>query len=97
MSMVLIAVTPQFPMTIIWITCMMAIYITNMMIIGTSALLMAAWSTPNTSINTDLIVATLQFLTATMSTTYTTATYTPPTATTGTNTKYSVSGRDGVR
>jgi hypothetical protein len=97
MSMVLIAVTPQFPMTIIWITCMMAIYITNMMIIGTSALLMAAWSTPNTSINTDLIVATLQFLTATMSTTYTTATYTPPTATTGTNTKYSVSGRGGVR
>jgi hypothetical protein len=95
--MVLIAVTPQFPMTIIWITCMMAIYITNMMIIGTSALLMAAWSTPNTNINTDLIVATLQFLTATMSTTYTTATYTPPTATTGTNTKYSVSGRDGVR
>ena len=97
MSMVLIAVTPQFPMTIIWITCMMAIYITNMMIIGTSALLMAAWSTPNTSINTDLIVATLQFLTATMSTTYTTATYTPPTATTGTNTKYSVSGRGDVR
>jgi hypothetical protein len=95
--MVLIAVTPQFPMTIIWITCMMAIYITNMMIIGTSALLMAAWSTPNTSINTDLIVATLQFLTATMSTTYTTATYTPPTATTGTNTKYSVSGRGDVR
>jgi hypothetical protein len=97
MSMVLIAVTPQFPMTIIWITCMMATYITNMMIIGTSALLMAAWSTPNTSINTDLIVATLQFLTATMSTTYTTATYTPPTATTGTNTKYSVSGRGDVR
>jgi uncharacterized membrane protein (DUF485 family) len=95
--MVLIAVTPQFPMTIIWITCMMAIYITNMMIIGTSAPLMAAWSTPNTSINTDLIVATLQFLTATMSTTYTTATYTPPTATTGTNTKYSVSGRGDVR
>jgi hypothetical protein len=95
--MVLIAVTPQFPMTIIWITCMMAIYITNMMIIGTSALLMAAWSTPNTSINTDLIVATLQFLTATMSTTYTTATYTPPTATTGTNTKFSVSGRGDVR
>jgi hypothetical protein len=97
MSMVLIAVTPQFPMTIIWITCMMAIYITNMMIIGTSALLMAAWSTPNTSINTDLIVATLQFLTVTMSTTYTTATYTPPTATTGTNTKYSVSGRGDAR
>jgi len=95
--MVLIAVTPQFPMTIIWITCMMAIYITNMMIIGTSALLMAVWSTPNTSINTDLIVATLQFLTATMSTTYTTATYTPPTATTGTNTKYSVSGRGDAR
>jgi hypothetical protein len=95
--MVLIAVTPQFPMTIIWITCMMAIYITNMMIIGTSALLMAAWSTPNTNINTDLIVATLQFLTATMSTTYTTATYTPPTATTGTNTKFSVSGRGDVR
>jgi hypothetical protein len=95
--MVLIAVTPQFPMTIIWITCMMAIYITNMMIIGTSALLMAAWSTPYTNINTDLIVATLQFLTATMSTTYTTATYTPPTATTGTNTKYSVSGRGDVR
>ena len=97
MSMVLIAVTPQFPMTIIWITCMMAIYITHMMIIGTSALLMAAWSTPNTSINTDLIVATLQFLTVTMSTTYTTATYTPPTATTGTNTKYSVSGRGDAR
>jgi uncharacterized membrane protein (DUF485 family) len=95
--MVLIAVTPQFPMTIIWITCMMAIYITNMMIIGTSALLMAAWSTPNTSINTDLIVATLQFLTVTMSTIYTMDTYTPPTATTGTNTKYSVSGRGGVR
>jgi uncharacterized membrane protein (DUF485 family) len=95
--MVLIAVTPQFPMTIIWITCMMAIYITNMMIIGTSALLMAAWSTPNTSINTDLIVATLQFLTATMSTIYTMDTYTPPTATTGTNTKYSVSGRGDVR
>jgi hypothetical protein len=95
--MVLIAVTPQFPMTIIWITCMMAIYITNMMIIGTSALLMAAWSTPYTNINTDLIVATLQFLTATMSTTYTTATYTPPTATTGTNTKFSVSGRGDVR
>ena len=42
MSMVLIAVTPQFPMTIIWITCMTVIYITNTMTIGTSALLMAA-------------------------------------------------------
>jgi hypothetical protein len=86
MSMALIAVTPQFPMTIIWITCTMGIYIISTRTIGMNVLLMAAWSTPNTSINTDPIVATLQFLTVTMSTTYTTATYTPPTATTGTNT-----------
>jgi hypothetical protein len=95
--MVLIAVTPQFPMTIIWITCMMAIYITNMMIIGTSALLMAAWSTPNTSTNMGQIVVMLQSPTVTTSTIYMMATYTPLMATTGTNTKYSVSGRGDVR
>jgi hypothetical protein len=95
--MVLIAVTPQLPMTIIWITCMMATYITNMMIIGTSALLMAAWNTPNTSINTDLTVDMSPFHMVITLITYTTATYTPPTATTGTNTKYSVSGRGDVR
>ena len=86
-----------FHTMIIWITCMMGIYITNMTITGTNAPLMAVSSTPNTNINTDQNVATLQFLTVTMSTTYTTATYTPPTATTGTNTKYSVSGRGDVR
>jgi hypothetical protein len=75
-----------FHTMIIWITCMMGIYITNMTITGTNAPLMAVSSTPNTNINTDQNVATLQFLTVTMSTTYTTATYTPPTATTGTNT-----------
>ena len=86
MSMAPIAVTPQFPMTIIWITCTMGIYITNTMTIGTSAQSTVVSSTPNTSTNTVRIVAMSQFLTATMLTTYTMVTYTPPTATTGTNT-----------
>jgi hypothetical protein len=79
MSMALIAVTPQFPMTIIWITCTMGIYIIS------------------TTTNTDLTVDMSPFHMVITLITYTTDIYTPPTATTGTNTKYSVSGRDGVR
>jgi len=86
MSMALIAVTPQFPMTIIWITCTMGIYIISTRTIGMSAPSMAAWSTPNTSINTDPIVVMLQSPMVTTSTIYTTDTFMPPTATTGTNT-----------
>jgi hypothetical protein len=97
MSMALIAVTPQFPMTIIWITCTMGIYIISTMTIGMNAQLMVVLSTPNTSTNMGQIVVMLQSPTVTTSTIYMMATYTPPTATTGTNTKYSVSGRDGVR
>jgi hypothetical protein len=58
---------------------------------------MVVLSTPNTSTNTDRIVVMLQSPTVIMSTIYTMATYTPLMATTGTNTKYSVSGRGGVR
>ena len=56
MSMAPIAVTPQFPMTIIWITCTMGIYIISTTIIGTSAQSTVVSSTPNTSTNTDRIV-----------------------------------------
>ena len=97
MSMALIAVTPQFPMTIIWITCTMGIYIISTTTIGTNAQSTVVSSTPNTSTNMGQIVVMLQSPTVTTSTIYTTDTFMPPTATTGTNTKYSVSGRDGVR
>ena len=90
MSMVLIAVTPQFPMTIIWITCMMGIYITNTTITGTNAPSKAASSMLNTNINTDQTVAMWQFHMEITPTIYTMATCTPPTATTGTNTSESV-------
>ena len=86
MSMALIAVTPQFPMTIIWITCTMGIYIISTRTIGMSAPSMAALSTPNMSTNMDRIVVMLQSPTVIMSTIYTMATYTPLMATTGTNT-----------
>jgi len=97
MSMVQIAVTPQFPMTTIWITCTMGIYIISTTIIGTSAQSTVVSSTPNTSTNTDRIVVMLQSPTVITSTIYTMATYTPLMATTGTNTKYSVSGRGDAR
>ena len=86
MSMAQIAVTPQFPMTIIWITCTMGIYIISMTTIGTNAQSMVVLSTPNMSTNTDRIVVMLQSPTVITSTIYTTDIYTPPTATTGTNT-----------
>ncbi|MEY3823098.1 MAG: hypothetical protein RL628_1206 [Actinomycetota bacterium] len=95
--MALIAVTPQFPMTIIWITCTMGIYIISTMTIGMNAPSMVVLSTPNTSTNMGQIVVMLQSPTVTTSTIYMMATYTPLMATTGTNTKYSVSGRGGVR
>ncbi len=95
--MALIAVTPQFPMTIIWITCTMDIYIISTTTIGTNALLMDALSMLSTNTNTGQIVVMLQSPTVTTSTIYMMATYTPLMATTGTNTKYSVSGRGGVR
>ena len=97
MSMAQIAVTPQFPMTIIWITCTMGIYIISTTTIGTNAQSTVVSSTPNTSTNTDRIVVMLQSPTVITLITYTTGIYTPPTATTGTNTKYSVSGRGGVQ
>ena len=97
MSMAQIAVTPRFPMTIIWITCTMGIYIISTTIIGTSARSTVVSSTPNTSTNTDRIVVMLQSPTVITSTIYTMATYTPLMATTGTNTKYSVSGRGDAR
>ena len=81
-----IAVTPQFPMTIIWITCTMGIYIISTTTIGTNAQSMVVLSTPNTSTNTDRIVVMLRSPTVITSTIYTTDIYTPPTATTGTNT-----------
>ena len=86
MSMAQIAVTPQFPMTIIWITCTMGIYIISTTTIGTNAQSMVVLSTPNTSTNTDRIVVMLRSPTVITSTIYTTDIYTPPTATTGTNT-----------
>jgi hypothetical protein len=86
MSMALIAVTPQFPMTIIWITCTMDIYIISTRTIGMSAPSMAALSTLNMSTNMDRIVVMLQSPTAITSIIYTTDTFMPPTATTGTNT-----------
>ena len=97
MSMAQIAVTPRFPMTIIWITCTMGIYIISTTTIGTNAQSMVVLSTPNTSTNTDRIVVMLQSPTVITSTIYTMATYTPLMATTGTNTKYSVSGRGDAR
>jgi hypothetical protein len=81
-----IAVMRQYPMTIIWITYTMGIYITNMTIIGTNALLKDASSTPNTNTNMAPIVVTLPSPMAITSIIYTTDTYTPPMATTGTNT-----------
>ena len=95
--MALIAVTPQFPMTIIWITCTMGIYIISTMTIGMNAPSMVVLSTPNTSTNMGQIVVMLQSPTVTTSTIYMMATYTPLMATTGTNTKYSVSGRGDAR
>jgi hypothetical protein len=92
-----IAAMSQFPMTIIWITCTMGIYIISTTTIGMNAQLMVVLSTPNTSTNTDLTVDMSPFHMVITLITYTTDIYTPPTATTGTNTKYSVSGRDGVR
>ena len=86
MSMAQIAVTPQFPMTIIWITCTMGIYIISTTTIGTNAQSTVVSSTPNTSTNTDRIVVMLQSPTVITSTTYTMATCTPLMATTGTNT-----------
>ena len=97
MSMALIAVTPQFPMTIIWITCTMGIYIISTTTIGTNALLRDALNMLSTNTNMDRIVVMLQSPTVITSTIYTMATYTPLMATTGTNTKYSVSGRGDVR
>jgi hypothetical protein len=97
MSMALIAVTPQFPMTIIWITCTMGIYIISTTTIGTNALLRDALNMLSTNTNMDRIVVMLQSPMVTTSTIYTTDTFMPPTATTGTNTKYSVSGRGDVR
>ena len=85
--MVQIAVTPQFPITIISITCTMGIYIISTTTIGTNAQSMVVLSTPNTSTNTDRIVVMLQSPTVITSTIYTMATYTPLMATTGTNTK----------
>ena len=84
--MVQIAVTPQFPITIISITCTMGIYIISTTTIGTNAQSMVVLSTPNTSTNTDRIVVMLRSPTVITSTIYTTDIYTPPTATTGTNT-----------
>jgi len=81
-----IAVTPQFPMTIIWITCTTGIYIISTTIIGTSARSTVVSSTPNTSTNTDLTVDMSPFHMVITLITYTTDIYTPPTATTGTNT-----------
>jgi len=75
-----------FHTKIIWITCMMGIYITNMTITGTNAPLMAVSSTPNTNINTDQTVAMWQSHMGITPTIYTMDTCTPPTATTGTNT-----------
>jgi hypothetical protein len=62
-----------------------------------NAQLMVVLSTPNTSTNTDLTVDMSPFHMVITLITYTTDIYTPPTATTGTNTKYSVSGRGDVR
>jgi hypothetical protein len=84
--MALIAVTPQFPMTIIWITCTMGTYIISTMTIGMNAPSMVVLSTPNTSTNMGQIVVMLQSPTVTTSTIYMMATYTPLMATTGTNT-----------
>jgi hypothetical protein len=86
MSMAQIAVTPQFPMTIIWITCTMGIYIISTTIIGTSAQSTVVSSTPNTNINTDQTAAMWQSHMGITPTIYTMDTCTPPTATTGTNT-----------
>jgi hypothetical protein len=84
--MALIAVTPQFPMTIIWITCTMGIYIISTTTIGMNAQLMVVLSTPNTSTNMGLTVDMSPFHMVITLITYTTDIYTPPTATTGTNT-----------
>jgi len=84
--MALIAAMRQFHTMIIWITYTMGIYITNMTIIGTNALLKDASSTPNTNISMGQIVVMWQSPTVTTSTTYTMDIYTPPTATIGTNT-----------
>ena len=84
--MVQIAVTPQFPITIISITCTMGIYIISTTTIGTNAQSMVVLSTPNTSTNTDRIVVMLRSPTVITSTIYTTDIYTPLMATTGTNT-----------
>ena len=86
MSMALIAVTPQFPMTIIWITCTMGIYIISTTTIGTNALLRDALNMLSTNTNTARIADMWLSPTATTWTTYTMDTFTPPTATTGTNT-----------
>ena len=75
-----------FHTMIIWITCMMDIYITNMTITGTNAPLMAVSSTPNTNINTDQTVAMWQSHMGTTPTICMMGTYMQPTATTGTNT-----------
>ena len=87
MFMDLIVAMQQFHTKIIWITCMMGIYTINMTIIGTNAPWMAASSTPNMSTNTDPIVVMWRFPMGITPTIYTMDTYTPPTATTGTNTR----------
>ena len=92
-----IAAMSRFLMKITWTMCMMVICIISMRIIGMSAPLMDASNTLNMSINMDRIVVMLQSPTVITSTIYTMATYTPPTATTGTNTKYTVSGRGDAR
>ena len=79
-----------FHTMIIWITCMMGIYITNTTTTGTNAPSKAASSMLNTNINTDQTVAMWQFHMEITPTIYTMATCTPPTATTGTNTSESV-------
>ena len=75
-----------FHTMIIWITCMMGIYITNMTITGTNAPLMAVSSTPNTNTNTVQTAAMWQSHMGITPTIYTMDTCTPPTVTTGTNT-----------
>ncbi len=97
MFMVQIADTPQFPMTIISITCTMGICTISMMTIGMSATSMVVLSTPNMSTNMDQIVVMSQSPMVITLTTYTTDIYTPPTATTGTNTKNLISGRGDAR
>jgi low affinity Fe/Cu permease len=81
-----IAAMSRFLMKITWTMCMMVICIISMRIIGMSAPLMDASNTLNMSINMDPTVGMSPFHMVITLITYTTGIYTPPTATTGTNT-----------